>query len=64
VRKFVHEVGPRGLESQLRGAQEEAVRAVARSMEHTEVPRLLQSHVQNSLSKCVKVIRYKILPFV
>ncbi|CAM9650357.1 unnamed protein product, partial [Chrysoparadoxa australica] len=31
VRKFIHEVGPRGLEQQLRSAQEEAVRALARS---------------------------------
>ncbi|CAM9371140.1 unnamed protein product [Ectocarpus fasciculatus] len=37
VRKFVHEVGARGLEQQLRGAQEEEVRALARTMKHTEV---------------------------
>eukprot|EP00903_Cladosiphon_okamuranus_P005998 g5918.t1 len=37
VRKFVHEVGARGLEQQLRGAQEEEVRGLARTMKHTEV---------------------------
>mmetsp|Transcript_21515 Transcript_21515/g.33812 ORF Transcript_21515/g.33812 Transcript_21515/m.33812 type:complete len:512 (-) Transcript_21515:35-1570(-) len=37
VRTFVHEVTPRGLEQQLRDAQEEAVRALARSVKHTEV---------------------------
>mmetsp|Transcript_21040 Transcript_21040/g.27637 ORF Transcript_21040/g.27637 Transcript_21040/m.27637 type:complete len:528 (-) Transcript_21040:364-1947(-) len=37
VRKFVYEVTPRGLEQQLRDAQEEAVRALARSVKHTEV---------------------------
>mmetsp|Transcript_23944 Transcript_23944/g.39604 ORF Transcript_23944/g.39604 Transcript_23944/m.39604 type:complete len:527 (+) Transcript_23944:98-1678(+) len=37
VRKFVHQVKPRGLEQQLRDAQEEAVRALARSLKHTEV---------------------------
>jgi hypothetical protein len=37
VRKFVYQVKPRGLEQQLRDAQEEAVRALARSMRHTEI---------------------------
>ena len=37
VRRFVHEMGPRGLEVQLRDAQEEAVRALARTCYHTEV---------------------------
>jgi len=37
VRKFVHRVKPRGLEQQLRDAQEEAVRALARSLKHTEI---------------------------
>eukprot|EP00568_Trieres_chinensis_P004429 CAMPEP_0183304176 /NCGR_PEP_ID=MMETSP0160_2-20130417/9358_1 /TAXON_ID=2839 ORGANISM="Odontella Sinensis, Strain Grunow 1884" /NCGR_SAMPLE_ID=MMETSP0160_2 /ASSEMBLY_ACC=CAM_ASM_000250 /LENGTH=574 /DNA_ID=CAMNT_0025467185 /DNA_START=106 /DNA_END=1830 /DNA_ORIENTATION=+ len=37
VRKFVYEVKPRGLEQQLRDAQEEAVRALTRSMRHTEI---------------------------
>mmetsp|Transcript_27822 Transcript_27822/g.50285 ORF Transcript_27822/g.50285 Transcript_27822/m.50285 type:complete len:534 (-) Transcript_27822:92-1693(-) len=37
VRKFVHELKPRGLEQQLRDAQDEAVRALARSLTHTEI---------------------------
>lgn len=37
VRKFVHQVTPRGLEQQLRDAQEESVRSLARSLKHTEV---------------------------
>eukprot|EP00957_Ditylum_brightwellii_P207119 15351564-Ditylum_brightwellii.AAC.1 len=37
VRKFVYEVKPLGLSQQLRDAQEEAVRALARSMRHTEI---------------------------
>eukprot|EP00548_Thalassiothrix_antarctica_P020827 CAMPEP_0194197240 /NCGR_PEP_ID=MMETSP0154-20130528/77098_1 /TAXON_ID=1049557 /ORGANISM="Thalassiothrix antarctica, Strain L6-D1" /LENGTH=511 /DNA_ID=CAMNT_0038921895 /DNA_START=52 /DNA_END=1587 /DNA_ORIENTATION=+ len=37
VRRFVQQVGPRGLEQQLRDAQEEAVRAMARSLKHTEI---------------------------
>jgi len=37
VRRFVQQVGPRGLEQQLRDAQEEAVRALARSLKHTEI---------------------------
>ncbi|KAL7537486.1 hypothetical protein ACHAXR_007850 [Thalassiosira sp. AJA248-18] len=37
VRKFVHELKPRGLEQQLRDAQDEAVRALARSLMHTEI---------------------------
>ncbi|KAH9162020.1 hypothetical protein AeNC1_018872, partial [Aphanomyces euteiches] len=37
VKRFVYELGPQGLETQLRDAQEEAVRALARSVEHTEV---------------------------
>ena len=37
VRKFVYELKPQGLEQQLRDAQEEAIRALARSLNHTEV---------------------------
>lgn len=37
VRKFVHEVTARGLQQQLRDAQAEAVRTLARSVTHTEV---------------------------
>jgi len=37
VRKFVHQLSPRGLEQQLRDAQEEAVRGLARSLKHTEI---------------------------
>ncbi|RHY98669.1 hypothetical protein DYB37_000977 [Aphanomyces astaci] len=37
VKRFVYELGPQGLETQLRDAQEEAVRALARSVQHTEV---------------------------
>lgn len=37
VRRFVHELKPRGLEQQLRDAQDEAVRALARSLMHTEI---------------------------
>lgn len=37
VRKFVYQVKPRGLEQQLRDAQEEAVRGLARSLKHTEI---------------------------
>eukprot|EP00638_Chattonella_subsalsa_P006383 CAMPEP_0117751848 /NCGR_PEP_ID=MMETSP0947-20121206/11234_1 /TAXON_ID=44440 /ORGANISM="Chattonella subsalsa, Strain CCMP2191" /LENGTH=400 /DNA_ID=CAMNT_0005570337 /DNA_START=389 /DNA_END=1591 /DNA_ORIENTATION=- len=37
VRKFVHEVTPRGLEQQLRDALEEAIRSLARSVKHREV---------------------------
>ncbi|KAL3797104.1 hypothetical protein HJC23_000442 [Cyclotella cryptica] len=37
VRKFVHELKPRGLEQQLRDAQDEAVRGLARSLKHTEI---------------------------
>eukprot|EP00904_Undaria_pinnatifida_P005278 jgi/Undpi1/1880/HiC_scaffold_12.g05267.m1 len=37
VRTFVQEVGAGGLEQQLIGAQEEEVRALARTMKHTEV---------------------------
>ncbi|OWY97641.1 hypothetical protein PHMEG_00031783 [Phytophthora megakarya] len=40
VRRFVYELGPNGLEIQLRAAQDEAVRALARSVEHTEVYQL------------------------
>ncbi|GMF23116.1 unnamed protein product [Phytophthora lilii] len=40
VRHFVYELGPSGLEIQLRAAQDEAVRALARSVEHTEVYQL------------------------
>jgi len=37
VKKFVFEVSPRGLQNQLSNAMEEAVRGLARSMNHTEV---------------------------
>jgi regulator of protease activity HflC (stomatin/prohibitin superfamily) len=37
VHKFVHEVGARGLQQQLRDAIDEAVRGLARSMKHHEV---------------------------
>ena len=37
VRTFVHRVTARGLETQLKNAQEEAVRVLARSVNHTEV---------------------------
>jgi hypothetical protein len=40
VRRFVYELGPNGLEIQLRAAQDEAVRALARSVEHTKVYQL------------------------
>ncbi|GLE04503.1 hypothetical protein PINS_up013458 [Pythium insidiosum] len=40
VRRFVYELGPSGLEVQLRAAQDEAVRALARSVLHTEVYKL------------------------
>jgi regulator of protease activity HflC (stomatin/prohibitin superfamily) len=36
----VYELGPNGLEVQLRAAQDEAVRALARSVQHTEVYKL------------------------
>lgn len=37
VRNFVYAVKPKGLEQQLRDAQEEAVRGLARSLKHTEI---------------------------
>ena len=37
VRKFVYELKPEGLEQQLRDAQEEAIRALARTLNHTDV---------------------------
>ncbi|GAB9477014.1 hypothetical protein Gpo141_00014073 [Globisporangium polare] len=40
VRRFVYELGPHGLEVQLRAAQDEAVRGLARSVQHTEVYQL------------------------
>uniref|UniRef100_K3X8U3 Band 7 domain-containing protein n=1 Tax=Globisporangium ultimum (strain ATCC 200006 / CBS 805.95 / DAOM BR144) TaxID=431595 RepID=K3X8U3_GLOUD len=40
VRRFVYELGPNGLEVQLRAAQDEAVRGLARSVQHTEVYKL------------------------
>ncbi|TYZ57746.1 hypothetical protein PybrP1_007754 [[Pythium] brassicae (nom. inval.)] len=40
VRRFIYELGPNGLEVQLRAAQDEAVRGLARSVQHTEVYRL------------------------
>ncbi|OQR85129.1 hypothetical protein THRCLA_23060 [Thraustotheca clavata] len=53
VKRFVYELGPQGLETQLRDAQEEAVRALARSVEHTEVYSLrdgtVKERFENSL---------------
>ncbi|KDO30224.1 hypothetical protein SPRG_19782 [Saprolegnia parasitica CBS 223.65] len=53
VKRFVYELGPQGLETQLRNAQEEAVRALARSVEHTEVYSLrdgtVKERMENSL---------------
>ncbi|ETK78454.1 hypothetical protein F441_15812 [Phytophthora nicotianae CJ01A1] len=46
VRRFVYELGPNGLEVQLRAAQDEAVRALARSVQHTEVYRLRDGTMQ------------------
>ena len=37
VRNFVYAVKPKGLEQQLRDAQEEAIRGCARSLKHTEI---------------------------
>lgn len=37
VKKFVHQVAPAGLESQLKDALAEEIRTLARSMKHTEV---------------------------
>eukprot|EP00639_Heterosigma_akashiwo_P030501 CAMPEP_0194686274 /NCGR_PEP_ID=MMETSP0295-20121207/15396_1 /TAXON_ID=39354 /ORGANISM="Heterosigma akashiwo, Strain CCMP2393" /LENGTH=128 /DNA_ID=CAMNT_0039574049 /DNA_START=376 /DNA_END=758 /DNA_ORIENTATION=+ len=37
VSKFVHELGPRGLEAQLIAAQQEAVRLLTRRLRHTQV---------------------------
>ena len=37
MRIFVYKLGPRGLAQQLRDAQDEAVRALARSVNHEQV---------------------------
>eukprot|EP00956_Cyclotella_meneghiniana_P008074 scaffold10767_cov65-Cyclotella_meneghiniana.AAC.5 len=44
VRKFVYELKPRGLEQQLRDAQDEAVRGLARSLKHTEIYGIRSGH--------------------
>ncbi|EGZ28808.1 hypothetical protein PHYSODRAFT_473060 [Phytophthora sojae] len=50
VRRFVYELGPNGLEVQLRAAQDEAVRALARSVQHTEVYKLRDGTMQGSFN--------------
>ncbi|RLN52477.1 hypothetical protein BBJ29_001116 [Phytophthora kernoviae] len=50
VRRFVYELGPNGLEVQLRAAQDEAVRALARSVQHTEVYKLRNGTMQYSFN--------------
>ncbi|KAG1697503.1 hypothetical protein DVH05_015951 [Phytophthora capsici] len=50
VRRFVYELGPNGLEVQLRAAQDEAVRALARSIQHTEVYTLRDGTMQGSFN--------------
>ncbi|GMF16127.1 unnamed protein product [Phytophthora lilii] len=50
VRRFVYELGPNGLETQLRAAQDEAVRALARSVMHTEVYKLRDGTMQGSFN--------------
>lgn len=50
VGRFVYELGPNGLEVQLRAAQDEAVRALARSVQHTEVYRLRDGTMQDSFN--------------
>ncbi|KAF4321621.1 hypothetical protein BBO99_00000743 [Phytophthora kernoviae] len=50
VRRFVYELGPNGLEVQLRAAQDEAVRALARSVQHTEVYKLRNGTMQHNFN--------------
>ncbi|KAL3666683.1 hypothetical protein V7S43_008312 [Phytophthora oleae] len=50
VRRFVYELGPNGLEVQLRAAQDEAVRALARSVQHTEVYTLRDGTMQENFN--------------
>jgi regulator of protease activity HflC (stomatin/prohibitin superfamily) len=50
VRRFVYELGPNGLEVQLRAAQDEAVRTLARSVQHTEVYKLRDGTMQGSFN--------------
>ncbi|KAJ8569365.1 hypothetical protein ON010_g5894 [Phytophthora cinnamomi] len=50
VRRFVYELGPNGLEVQLRAAQDEAVRALARSVQHTEVYKLRDGTMKESFN--------------
>jgi regulator of protease activity HflC (stomatin/prohibitin superfamily) len=50
VRRFVYELGPNGLEVQLRAAQDEAVRGLARSVMHTEVYQLRDGTMKEEFS--------------
>src|SRR3546814_7204397 len=50
VKKFVFNVTPRGLQNQLCNAMEEAVRGLARSMNHTEVYGLRNVLIDSSSS--------------
>ncbi len=54
VRIFVYELTPRGLEQQLRDAQDEEVRTLARSLKHTEIYGIRSGenskHIRESLS--------------
>lgn len=50
VRRFVYELGPNGLEVQLRAAQDEAVRGLARSVMHTEVYKLRDGTMKEEFS--------------
>ncbi|RLN92784.1 hypothetical protein BBJ28_00010701 [Nothophytophthora sp. Chile5] len=50
VRRFVYELGPNGLEVQLRAAQDEAVRGLARSVQHTEVYKLRDGTMQDAFN--------------
>ena len=55
VRKFVRELKPEGLEQNLRYAQDEAVRGLARSLKHTEILGLRSGHTSgNSASSHVQ----------
>ncbi|KDO21110.1 hypothetical protein SPRG_13816 [Saprolegnia parasitica CBS 223.65] len=55
VKRFVYELGPQGLETQLRNAQEEAVRALARNVEHTEVYSLRDGTVKERLENSLQM---------
>mmetsp|Transcript_40925 Transcript_40925/g.85981 ORF Transcript_40925/g.85981 Transcript_40925/m.85981 type:complete len:531 (+) Transcript_40925:151-1743(+) len=57
VRKFVHELKPRGLEQQLRDAQDEAVRALARSLKHTEIYGIRSGENLKLISQSVAAVR-------